>query len=156
MFDPAQGYPRIVPYFRYQDPTTALLWLSEVLGATEALRMTLPDGRIGHAELTIGDAVVAVGLAWGPAPDDVEPVTRHTLRTMTLVFVDDVDQALERATRYGGSVIDPPASQPWGLRQAIVADPEGYLWEPSEHERDVPPESWGANQLRPFPVAHRL
>ena len=44
---------------------------------------------------------------------------------MTLVFVDDVDQAAERATRYGGSVVDPPTDQPWGIRQAVVSDPEG-------------------------------
>jgi PhnB protein len=152
MFDPAQGYPRVVPYVRYLDPAAAVLWLAEVLGAAEALRMTLPDGRIGHAELTIGNAVIALGLALERPPDVGGPVTRSTLRTMVLVFVDDVDQAVERATRYGGSVIDAPADQRWGLRQAIISDPEGYLWEPSSHQRDVAPEAWGASQLGALPV----
>jgi PhnB protein len=70
---------------------------------------------------------------------------------MTLVFVDDVDEVVAKATQYGGSVIDPPTDQPWGLRQAIISDPEGYLWEPSRHLRDVPPECWGASQFGNLP-----
>ena len=70
---------------------------------------------------------------------------------MILVFVDDVDQTVQLATRYGGSVIDAPTDQPWGLRQAIISDPEGYLWEPSRYQRDVAPEAWGANQVGPLP-----
>lgn len=63
---------------------------------------------------------------------------------MTLVFVDDVDAALERALTHGGELIDPATDQPWGLRQAILADPGGHLWELSAHVRDVPPGDWGA------------
>ena len=152
MFDPARGYPAVVPYLRYRDPAAAIAWLVEVLGATEALHLILPDGRVGHAELVVGAAVVGIGLALGDAPahDDVVP-TRATLRTMTLVFVDDVDAAAAAATAVGGTVIDPPTDQPWGLRQAIVADPEGHLWEPSSHLTDVAPERWGATQLAPLP-----
>jgi pimeloyl-ACP methyl ester carboxylesterase len=74
-------------------------------------------------------------------------IAREGLQTMTLVFVDDVDEAVAKGTRYGGSIIDPPTDQPWGLRQAVVCDPGGYLCEPSRHLRDVPPESWGAKQF---------
>jgi PhnB protein len=141
MFDPAKGYPRVVPYFRYLDPASAVRWLVEVVGATEVLRMTLPDGRIGHAELVIGNS---------PA-SHVGAATRTTLRTMTLVFVDDVDATTAKATQHGGTVVDAPTNQPWGLRQAIVGDSEGYLWELSTHLRDVPPESWGATQRGSLP-----
>ncbi len=152
MFDPAQGYPNVVPYRRYVDPAAALRWHEAVLDATEVLRMTIPDGRIGHAELTIGRSVIALGLAVTPAPEHADPVTCQTLRSMTLVFVTDVDEAVRRVAEHGGSIIDPPADQPWGLRQAVIADPEGYVWEPSVHLRDVPPESWGAT-VRPGPFA---
>lgn len=144
MFDPAQGYPSVVPYHRYLDPVAAVRWLEAVLGATEVVRMTVPDGRIGHAELTIGRSVIAVGLALAPAPERDDPVTRSTLRSMTLVFVADVNETVRRVPEHGGSIVDQPVDQPWGLRQAVVADPEGYLWEPSVHLRDVPPEHWGA------------
>ena len=150
MFDPRRGYPSAVVYLRYTDPAAALRWLSDVLGAREALRLTLPDGRIGHAELVIGNAVVSLGLA-AQAPAPTEPVSRQTLRAMTLVFVEDVDQAVQRALHAGGSLIDETTDQPWGLRQAIVADPEGYLWQLSVHLRDVPVHSWGATELGPLP-----
>jgi PhnB protein len=58
VFDPARGYPSVVPYLRYADPAGALAWLSEVLGAREAVRMAQPDGRIGHAELILDGHVI--------------------------------------------------------------------------------------------------
>ena len=70
---------------------------------------------------------------------------------MTLVFVEDVDAAVERALSAGGGLIDPATDQPWGLRQAIVADPGGHLWELSQHFRDVPLAGWGAEKLSELP-----
>ena len=151
MFDPTRGYPSVVPYFRYADPAAAIGWLVGVLGAREALRLTLADGRLGHAELVIGQSVVSVGAAVA-APRAADPnVDRVTLCHMTLVFVDDVDAVMRRVADFGGSVVDPPTNQPWGLRQAIVRDPEGYLWEPSEHLRDVDPATWGAHIVGRLP-----
>ena len=66
---------------------------------------------------------------------------------MTLVFVDNVDQAVQRALDSGGRLIDEAADQPLGLRQAVVADPEGYLWELSVHLHDVPVRSWARPNL---------
>lgn len=78
-----------------------------------------------------------------PAP------TRQTLRAMTLVFVSDVDAAAARAVALDGRLIDGPADMPWGLRQAVVADPEGHLWELTAHLSDVPLNAW-----EPSPPAH--
>jgi len=143
VFDPGQGYPSVVPYLRYSDPAAAIDWLSGVLGAREVLRMTLPDGRVGPAELRVGAGRITVGLAIETGPDRPTP-TRSTLSAMTLVFVDDVDAGVDRALAAGGELIDPATNQPWGLRQAIVADPAGHLWELSAHVRSVAPEKWGA------------
>ncbi|HZZ48236.1 MAG TPA: VOC family protein [Pseudonocardia sp.] len=66
---------------------------------------------------------------------------------MTLDFVTDVDHAAQRAVNAGGALIDDPTDQPWGLRRAIVADPEGYLWEFTAHPHDVPLGGWGASEL---------
>ena len=143
VFDPSQGYPAVVPYVRYPDPAVAIEWLSRVLGARELLRLTLPDGRIGHAELALGAEMITVGLALGPIADRATP-TRETLVAMTLVFVDDVDGAVDRALVSGGELVDPAVNQPWGLRQAIVADPAGHLWELSTHIARMAAEEWGA------------
>jgi PhnB protein len=145
MFNPATGYPQVVPYVRYTDPDRAIHWLETTFEGTETVRLTMADGRIGHAEVAVGAAVISVGLAAEPVPQRSVPMTRANLRTMNLVFVADVDEALDRALALGGSLVDPAVDQPWGLRQAIVADPEGYAWELSEHLRDVSPEDWGAS-----------
>jgi PhnB protein len=155
MFDPARGYPAVVPYVRYADPAAAAPWLVDVLGAREAIRMTLPDGRIGHVELTLSRAVISLGPCGDPGHRDAEPEkelpTRHTLAAMTLVFVDDVDAAVESALAARGRLVDPAIDQPWGLRQAIVADPGGHLWELSQHLRDVPLSAWGAQESSELP-----
>jgi PhnB protein len=106
---------------------------------------------VGHAELTLGAAVIAVGVAFSPPPLIDPEESRYTLRQMTLVYVDDVDAVVARAVAAGGSVVEAPTNQPWGLRQAIIRDPEGYLWEPAEHRMDVEPSAWGAELLGPLP-----
>ena len=143
-FDPAKGYPSAVPYARYRDPARAIGWLTAVLGARETLRVPMPDGRIGHAELAVGDHVIAVGMApEGDVPVPA-PADRAAVRAMTLVFVEDVDEAARLAVEHGGTLVDAPSDQPWGLRQAIVADPEGWAWEPSRFLREVALADWGA------------
>ncbi|MGH3502926.1 MAG: VOC family protein [Nocardioidaceae bacterium] len=137
-----------MPYLRYADPAAAIRWLSQVFGAREGLRMTLPDGRIGHAELSLGTGLITLGLTTEPASDTQLP-SRSTLTAMTLVFVDDVDAAAQRAVTGGGKHIDPAVNQPWGLRQAIVADPEHQLWELSTYLREVAPGDWGAEIIAP-------
>jgi PhnB protein len=149
MFNPRRGYPGVVPYVRYTDPASAAGWLINVLRAREAVRMTLPDGRVGHIELTLGRAVIALGLLSDPSEATIP--TRQTLSAMTLVFVADVDAALERALSSGGELIDLAADQPWGLRQAIVADPGGHHWELSQHLRDVSLADWGAENISELP-----
>lgn len=150
MFDPARGYPGVVPYLRYADPASAARWLIDVLEAREGVRMTLPDGRVAHVELVIGRAVVSLGLLDGSSRNEPLP-TRQTLRAMTLVFVADVDAATERALSSGGDLIEAPTDQPWGLRQAIVADPGMHLWELTQHVRDVPLSAWGAEERSKMP-----
>ncbi len=142
MYDPARGYPKIIPYVLYSDPGAAVRWLSDVFGLREVVRFTMPDGRVGHAELEHGGFIVMLGLRGGRFGE---------VSSITLVFVDNVDATCERAVAAGGAVVDEAKDQPWGLRQAVVADPEGQRWEVSEHLHDVPPEVWGARLLGPMP-----
>jgi PhnB protein len=150
VFDPARGYPMVAPYLRYADPVAAVRWLGDVLGAREAVRMTLPDGRVGHVEMVVGRSVISLGLLVGEQPTRPLP-TRQTLRAMTLVFVEDVDAAVVRALATCGTLVDPATDQPWGLRQAVIADPGGHLWELSQHLGDVPFSAWGAEEISPLP-----
>ena len=143
MYDPARGYPVAVPYLFYRDPGAAARWITEILGFTEAIRFTVPDGGpAGHIELVRDGAVLMLGLAGSRFGETA---------SITLVFVDDVDAACARVLATGGIILDRPADQSWGLRQAVVADPEAQRWELSQHLRDVAPADWGAEQLGELP-----
>ena len=142
MYDPTRGYPTAVPFVLYRDVAAATRWLTHVLCFREAIRFTLPDGPVMNVELTRNGAVIMLGAADG---------SFGTTSSITVVFVDDVDAACARATDADGTVLVGPADRPWGLRQAVVADPEGQRWELSHHIRDVEPGAWGAQQIAPLP-----
>lgn len=142
MYDPKRGYPSIVPYLLYEDPARATQWLTDVLGMTEVLRYEMSDGTPGHVELRHDDLIVMLG---------VKGSRFGEVSSITLVFVDDVNATCERAVASGGHLIDAPVDQPWGLRQAVIADPEGQRWEITQHLRDVPTAEWGAQQLGDMP-----
>ena len=99
------------------------------------------ERRTGRAyELERDGAVLALGLTGSRFGETA---------SITLVFDEDV--ACARIPAAGGAVLDGPTDQAWGLRQAVVADPEGQRWELSQHLRDVEAADWGAEQLAPLP-----
>jgi uncharacterized glyoxalase superfamily protein PhnB len=143
VYDPTRGYPRAVPYVLYRDPAAAARWITDVLGFREAIRFTVPGGgTAGHIELERQGAVLMLGLTGSRFGQTA---------SITVVFVDDVDAACARIPAAGGTILDGAADQPWGLRQAVVADPEGQRWELTQHIRDVAPAEWGAQQVAPLP-----
>jgi uncharacterized glyoxalase superfamily protein PhnB len=142
MYDPERGYPRVVPYLLYDDPNAAIAWLVDVLGLTEVIRWSMPDGKVGHSELERGGFIVSIG---------VKGMAYGNVQSHTLVYVDDVDATAARAVEVGGTLLMEPGERPWGLRQALIADPEGQHWEITQHARDAPAEEWGATQLAPMP-----
>jgi uncharacterized glyoxalase superfamily protein PhnB len=143
VYDPRRGYPTAVPYVLYRDPAAAARWITEVLRFREAIRFALPNGGpVGHIELERHGAVLTLGLAGSRFGETA---------SITLVFVEDVDAACARIPAAGGTILDAPTDHAWGLRQAVVADPEGQRWELTQHLRDVPPVEWGAEQLAPLP-----
>lgn len=140
-YDPARGFPRVVPLLLYDDPTAALDWLVRVFGFSELLRVAYEDGSVGHADLGLEGGIVTLG---GPAPADDRGATRASARVWVLVYVGDVDGHFERTRAGGAAVLEAPEDKPWGLRQYRVEDLEGHVWEFTQHLRDVPPADWGA------------
>ena len=143
MYDPKRGYPTAVPYLLYGNPAAASEWIGHVLRFREVLRFTVPDGGpVGHVEMERDGAILMLGLVgktWG------------CTASITLVFVDDVDDTCARAVAAGGTLEQSPTDKPFGLRQAVVADPEGQRWEITTHLRDVPAQDWGAVQHGQMP-----
>jgi uncharacterized glyoxalase superfamily protein PhnB len=107
-----------VPYVLYRDPAGAARWISQVLGFREAFRFTVPDGGpVRHIELERNGAVLILGRCWQPFGE----TARRSLWSSSMM-------SMPRAARIpaaGGTVLDRPTSQAWGLRQAVVADAEG-------------------------------
>ncbi len=145
MYDPARGYPSVVPYILYADPPAAIDWLVDVLGLEQALRVAMPDGSIGHAELTLGNQVVMIGLAGGER--------FGTVSSITLVFVEDVDATCERASAAGGSVIGQPVDQPWVFAKPSSPIRRANAGRSPSTSAMSRPGAWGAEIVGPLPGA---
>jgi uncharacterized glyoxalase superfamily protein PhnB len=147
MYNPDDGFPRVVPELVYQDVAAALDWLSKVFGFRETLRHTLDNGQVGHADMDTGSGgVVMLTSAGGelrsPADDG------HVCQKV-IVLVDDVDRHFAAVEEAGVETLHTPTDKPWGLRQYLVKDREGHLWEFSQHVRDVAAQDWGAEMRQP-------
>lgn len=133
-----EGYPQVAPYLAVDGASDAIDFYTEVLGATERMRMPGPDGRIGHAELELGDSLIMLADEFpdighsGPKALGGTPVTIS-------VYVEDVDAVFERAIREGGISLRPPENQFYGDRAGQFEDPFGHRWSVATHVEDVPP-----------------
>ena len=140
-YDPADGFPRVMPALRYDDVGAALAWLSDAFGLREHLRWTGPDGVVRHAEMRIEDAFVELSGASNEYPS---PRTLGGVSHSLVVLVDDVDGHCQDARAAGATIVTEPEDKRWGLRQYTAADPEGHRWEFLQYVRHVQPAEWGA------------
>jgi uncharacterized glyoxalase superfamily protein PhnB len=144
-YDPAEGFPQIMPSLRYEDVNAALAWLTRVFGLEEHLRWTAPDGVVRHAEMNIGAGFVELSTA---TTDQPSPRTLHATSSSLIVFVDDVAGHYKHARSAGAVIVSVLEDKPWGLRQYTAKDLEGHHWEFSQQMRRVPPSEWGAELAR--------
>ena len=132
-------YPRVTPYLSVDGAAKAIDFYRDVLGATERVRMDGPDGKVGHAELGIGDSVIMLADAFpdagGPTPTALggSPVT-------VMVYVEDVDDVFAKALAAGSKEIAPIQDQFYGDRSGQFEDPFGHRWNVASHVEDVTPE----------------
>jgi PhnB protein len=138
-----EGYPRVTPYLHVDGAAEAIDFYCRVLGASErGQRVTGPDGKVGHAELQIGDSVVMVSdetqdrIFRAPTSVGGTPVTLH-------LYVEDVDQVFRRALEAGGREVQAVADQFYGDRSGTFQDPWGHRWNVASHVEDVSPEEMG-------------
>ncbi len=131
--------PRVTAYLSVRGATAAIDFTRNVRGAEERVRMDGPDGKVGHAELAIGDSVVMLADEFpgmgAPSPQTVggSPVT-------LMVYVEDVDSTFETALEAGATEITPVEDRFYGDRSGQFEDPFGHRWNVASHVEDVPPE----------------
>ena len=134
-----EGYPRLSPYLCVDGAARAIEFYSDVLGATERMRMDGPDGRIGHAELELGNSVIMLADEY-PDMGFLSP-TRIGGTAVTLhAYVEDVDAVFERALAAGAKALRPVENQFYGDRSGQFEDPFGHRWNVASHVEDIDPE----------------
>lgn len=132
-----EGYHSVTPYLIVKDGTRAIEFYERAFGARLLFRMMRPDGRVGHAELEIGDSRVMLADehreigAFSPQSIGGSPVTIH-------LYVEDVDATAARAVEAGAQLTRPVADQFYGDRNGGLTDPFGHVWFVATHKEDVP------------------
>ena len=136
-------YPRVTAYLQIDGAAAAIDFYKRILGFAERMRMPMPDGRIGHAELQLGDSVVMLADAFpdmgilGPKAIGGTPVTLS-------VYVEDVDKTFAAALGAGAKEVQPVEDKFYGDRAGQFEDPFGHRWNVMTHVEDVPPEEMQA------------
>ncbi|MCU1339085.1 MAG: glyxoylase [Bryobacterales bacterium] len=131
------GYPALAPAISVRDADRAIDHYQKVFGAKERMRMSGPDGKIAHAELSFRDSVIMLG---EENADNPGPLTLGGSPVKFNLYVEDVDAVAQRAVAAGGKIVIPIADQFYGDRSGRLQDPFGHLWIISTHKEDVPPE----------------
>jgi PhnB protein len=136
---------RIVPYLMIDGAAAAIDFYVQAFGATENVRMAMPDGKIGHAEIVVGGAAVYLADAPEDMPGDAgSPSKLGGTSVLLHRYVTDVDAAVAKAAAAGATVLREPEDQFYGDRAAVVVDPFGHHWSLHAHIRDVSPEEMRA------------
>jgi len=132
------GYPRVSPYLCVSGGSAALDFYKSVFGATERMRMPAPDGRIGHAELQLGDSVIMLADEY-PEMGVRSPRSIGGTPVTISVYVEDVDAVFNRAVAAGAKTLRAVEDQFYGDRSGQFEDPFGHRWSVATHVEDVSP-----------------
>jgi len=134
-----EGYPRVTPYLIVDGAAAAIDFYKTVLGATERMRMGEPDGRVGHAELELGDSLIMLADEF-PERDVRGPKTFGGTGVTISVYVEDVDAVVKNALDAGARLLRPVENQFYGDRTGSFEDPFGHRWSVATHVEDVSAE----------------
>ncbi len=136
-----KDYNSVTPYLIVKGAAKAIDYYKKVFGATETVRMNGPDGKVGHAELKIGNSHIMLAdenpsMGAGHTSADTvggSPVSLY-------VYLPDVDDVVKRATTEGAKLLKPVQDQFYGDRSGFIQDPFGHLWSIATHIEDVSPK----------------
>ncbi|MGD0366658.1 MAG: VOC family protein [Acidobacteriaceae bacterium] len=145
-----EGYHSIQPYLHIRGAAQAIEFYKRAFGATEIMRMEQPDGRLGHAEIRLGDSVVM--LADEYPERGIHGPEHYGGAPMTLMFyTEDCDRIYQNALAAGAKSVREPTDQFYGDRMAGIEDPFGFQWYIATHIKDVSPEEMEAAMAAPKP-----
>ena len=134
-----EGYHSVTPYLVMKNAAAAIEFYKKAFGAVELLRMAAPGGKIGHAEIKIGDSPVMLADEY-PDMGFKGPESLGGTPVSLMIYVDDVDKIYPQAIAAGGKEVRPLQNQFYGDRSGTLTDPFGHVWTISTHVEDVPEE----------------
>jgi len=149
-----KDYNTVSPYLVVRGAAQAIEYYKKVFGATELMRMNGPDGKVGHAELKIGNSHIMLAdenpsMGQGhtsAATIGASPVSLY-------VYLPDVDRVVQRAAAEGAKILKPVQDQFYGDRNGFIQDPFGHLWGIATHVEDVSPKDMEERMKKMKPVA---
>jgi PhnB protein len=133
------GFRTVTPYLIVDGAAKALEFYVRAFGAEETFRFPTPDGKIGHAEIRIGDSMVMLADEY-PGIGYKSPQAYGGTPVSICLYVADVDKLFARAIAAGARVQRPVQDQFYGDRTGTLIDPFGHVWSISTHKEDVSPE----------------
>ncbi|HYR77711.1 MAG TPA: VOC family protein [Pyrinomonadaceae bacterium] len=134
-----EGYHSVTPYLIIKGATEAIDFYKKAFGATELFRMPAPEGKIGHAEIKIGDSPIMLADEF-PEMGYKSPQTLGGSPVSLMIYVADVDTVFKQAIAAGGKEQRPVKDQFYGDRSGTLEDPFGHVWHVATHKEDVSPE----------------
>jgi len=133
------GFHTLTPHITVRDADKALEFYKNVLGAEVLGVARMPDGKVIHAALRIGDSMLMLNDEF-PEMGGLSPLSTGGAGVTIHIYTENVDQAFDRAVSAGAKVAMPLMDQFWGDRYGIVADPFGHKWSIATHIKDMSPE----------------
>jgi PhnB protein len=134
-----QGYHTATPYLICKDAAAAIEFYKKAFGAQEIMRMPMPGGKIGHAEIKIGDSMIMLADE-NPEIQAKSPQQLGGTPVSILLYVEKVDNVFKQAVAAGAKAVREPQDQFYGDRSSWVTDPFGHSWYIHTHVKDVTPE----------------
>jgi PhnB protein len=134
-----KGYRTVTPYLVCRGVAEAIEFYKKAFGAREKMRMPMPDGKIAHAEITIGDSFVMLGDEQ-PERGATAPQTVGGTPVSVFLYVPNVDKVFAQAVAAGATVDMPLMDMFWGDRYGKLSDPFGHKWALATHIEDVSPK----------------
>lgn len=135
----APGFHSVTPYLRMKRAANAIEFYGRAFGTTELMRLNMPDGRLGHAEIRLGDSVIMLSDEF-PEMGIVGPETLGNASSAIMIYVADVDAVMAHAASVGATVVMPATDQFWGDRMGKLKDPFGHEWTVSTHKENISAE----------------
>jgi PhnB protein len=134
-----EGYHSLNASLAVDDAKSAIDFYKRAFGASERLVMPGPDGKIGHAELEIGDSVIMLA---DPMPQSATRPPKEVggCTGSLMLYTEDVDSVVQKAVDYGATINMPVEDMFWGDRFGTITDPFGHVWHVATHVEDVPPD----------------